>query len=393
MIVEFGNHACALPSLDERPQVTTVHLPESDENGLGGYSHQKGLTAAELKEHLADARLFNQAITQLPDHEKLLAVEAAWPRNGLGRPAWVKAYPAPGLTPKGHTADIEAVLADFYEIPTLEQHFDTTDADEAQLRKEHGYWTPNGPPGQNRSLSLPDLQAVYTNDGRVIDNKRDGGDALASVMNGTGTAATTTTLTTGQTLVTNELAGKRVYVYTTAGTVFVWGNAISNTNAAGASVITVDQWYVPLTPGGTAGATPGTPWSWVAVDGGMPSTWFAGIGTGGSGWAAGDHTLAVSSGSTEYVQAGGTLIRKICPTAVTSGVATRTVTLVPVFTANATDVGNLPKVFSVIGFFASMVVGFGGAGGPMKFIDAISPTATIAALNDQLTVTEVITGS
>lgn len=422
MLIELGNHACALSEVDERPKVTRVHIPEFDDGSLhsdavwegghphevgleaagqltesgppvGGYTHTPGaLTAQQFKEHLTDARMFNDAITQLPGHEALLAIESAWPRNGKGRPAWVKAYETPGLTPDGHAPDIEALLSDLYEVPTLEDHFGS-DVETAQVKKELSYWTPNGPPGENRGLILPDIQAVYTNDGRGMSNKNDGGDVLASVMSGTGTAATATTVTTGQTLVTNELAGKRIVVYTTAGTVFVWGNVISNTNAAGASVVTVDQWYAPLTPGGSAGATPGTPWSWVAVDGGMTSSWFSAIGTGGSGWAATDHSIAASSGSTEYVQAGGTMIRKICPTATTSGVASRTVTLVPVFTANASDSPNLPKVVSVIAFFASMVVGFAGAGGPMKFIDAVSPTATLAALNDQLTVTETITGS
>jgi hypothetical protein len=398
MLIELGNHACALPAVDERPKVTQVHVPEFDDGSghpegtpTGGYTHTPGeLTAAAFKEHLSEARLFGDGITQLPGHEALLAIEAAWPRNGHGRPAWVKATPAPGLTPDGHAEDLEALLSEFYEIPTLSAHYSDVDDAEAHVRKELDYWTANGPPGEHRGLILPELEAVYTNDGRVMNNANDGGDTLAATMNGTGTAATSTTLTTAQTLVTNALAGKRVYAYTLSGNTFVWGNVISNTNAAGASVITVDQWYVPLTPGGSAGGTPGTPWAWVAVDGGMTSSWFAAIGTGGSGWAAGDHSIATSSGSTEYTQAGGTLIRKICTTATTSGTSSRSVTLVPVFTANSSDVTNLPKVISVIAFFTSMVVSFAGA---LKFIDAISPTATIAALNDQLTATEVITGS
>lgn len=401
MLIELGNHACTLDEVDDRPKVTRIHIPEFDDGSghpdgtpTGGYTHTPGeLTAQAFKEHLTEARLFNDGITQLPGHEALLAIEAAWPKNGRGRPAWVKATPADGLTPDGHAEDLEALLSEFYEIPTLAGHYGDVDSDEADVRKELEYWTPNGPPGEHRGLILPELEAVYTNDGRVMNNANDGGDTLQSLMMGTGSAATATTLTTSNTLVTNATAGHRIYVYTASGNVFAWANCISNTNAANASVITVDQWYVPLTPGGSAAATPGTPWAWVIVDGGMTSSWFSAIGTGGSGWAAGDHSIATSSGSTEYTQAGGTLIRKICPTATTSGVASRTVTLVPVFTANATDVANLPKVISVIAFFTSMVVSFAGAGGPMKFIDAISPTATIAALNDQLTATEVITGS
>jgi hypothetical protein len=226
-----------------------------------------------------------------------------------------------------------------------------------------------------------------------MNNNNDGGDALQALMMGTGSAASSTTLTTSNTLVTNATAGHRVYVYTASGNVFAWGNCISNTNAASASVITVDQWYVPITPGGSAAANPGTPWAWVLVDGGMVSTWFAALATGANAPVHGDHTLA-TNGNVEYTQAGGTLIRKTCPTATTSGVSTRTVTLVPVFTANATDVANLPKIMTTIGFFASMVPGFGGAGGPMKLETTLTPSsATISALNDQCTVTEVLTGS
>jgi hypothetical protein len=425
MLVELGNHACALVGLDERPKVTAVEIPDYDDGSthddavydvggehrtlaslerslpdgavliepgprLGGHSHDPGeLTAAQFKDHISDARLFNQGITQLPGHEALLAVEAAWPKNGHGRPTWVKVHP--GLRSDEHAADLERVLSDFYEIPTLEGYYSDADTVDAHHRKELEHWTRNGPPGVNRGLVLPDLQAVYTNDGRAMNNENDGGDSLTAlgVVSGVGTGSTATTLTGCTGLTVNGLAGHRVYVHTTSGPAFVWGNVISNTAIA----ITVDQWYVPATPSGSAGTNPATDFAFVVVDGGMVSTWFSAIGTGGSGWAAGDHTIAVSSGSVEYTQAGGTMIRKQCPVAVTSGVAARTVTLVPVFTANASDVANLPKVISVVGFFASMVPGFGGAGGPMKFIDAISPTATLAALNDQLTVTEVITGS
>jgi hypothetical protein len=394
MRVELGNHACALPEIDERPKVTDLHIPDYDDQGLGGHSYDPGeLTAQQFKEHLTDARLFNQGITRLPGHEALLAVEGGWGKNGLGRPAWVHVDPQDRSDE--HAADLEQVLSDFYDCPNLQDYLHVDNAPDAHLLKEHGYWTKNGPPGVNRGLVLPDIQALYTNDGRAIDNLRDGGDAnlVAANSQGVGTAANATSLTTSSTLVTtNLLAGRRLIAYTLAGNVFVWGNIISNTSGA-SGVITVDQWYVPATPGGAAGANPGTPWAWMVVDGGFPSCWFAAIGTGGAGWAAGDHTIAVSSGSTEYTQAGGTMIRKQAPTAVTSGVASRTVTLTPVFTANASDVGNLPKVISVFALFCSMVVSFGGAGGPMKFIDAVSPTATIAALNDQLTVTEVITGS
>ena len=351
------------------------------------------MTAQQFKNHITDARLFNQGITRLPGHEGLLAVEAAWGKMGLGRPAWVKVHP--GERPDEHAQDLEKVLCEFYDCPTLEGHFKVDNPQDAEIHKEVNYWTPNGQPGEMRNLVLPDLRATYMVDGRIMNNLNDGGDTLLVAANsqGVGSAATATVLTTSSTLVgTTAIPGHRITVYTLSGNVFVYGNVISNTSGA-SGTITVDQWYVPATPGGSAGANPGTPWAWYVSDGGFVSTWFAAIGTGGGSVTNTDHTLAVSSGDVEYVQAGGTMIRKICPTAVDVSASARTVTLVPVFTANASDVANLPKVISIVGFFASMTVSFGGAGGPMKFEDAVSPTATLAALNDQLTITEVITGS
>jgi hypothetical protein len=306
----------------------------------------------------------------------------------------VKVTGVDGLTPDGVAADIEKFLSEMYECPTLNDKYGGCDDVDAHIHKEINYWTKFGVPGEymDGAPKLPDAQMTYMVDGRIMNNNNDGGDALQSLMNGTGSAATSTTLTTSNTLVTNATAGHRVYVFTTSGNVFVWGNCISNTNAASASVITVDQWYVPLTPGGSAGATPGTPWAWVLQDGGLTSTWFAAIGTGTPTITNTDHAFS-TGGNTEYTQAGGTLIRKICPTATDVSASARTVTLVPVFTANSSDVPNLPKVMSIAGFFASMVVGYAGAGGPMKFETAISPTATIAALGDNVTLTETISGS
>jgi hypothetical protein len=130
----------------------------------------------------------------------------------------------------------------------------------------------------------------------------------------------------------------------------------------------------------------------VLVDGGMVSTWFAALATGVNAPVNTDQTLA-TNGNVEYPTAAGGLYRKICPTAVDVSASARTVTLVPVWTATGSDTG-LPRTFTVVGFFASMVPGFGGAVGPMKFETTLTPSsAVISASGDQLTVTEVITGS
>ncbi len=238
---------------------------------------------------------------------------------------------------------------------------------------------------------LPPAVALYTDDGRSISNINDGGGQVGAI--GQATAATGTTLTTASTYTTNQWTGYRVYVTQAAG-VMVWGNVISNTNASNASVLTVDRWYAAATPGGSAGPTPATftnqGGTFIIADGGMVSTWFVGLATGANAPAHGDHTLA-TNGNAEITTAGGGLIRKIAPYAQTSGVATRAITLTPVFTANGTD--SLPATVTTIGVFASMVSTFGGAGGPMKFETALNASATFAASGDNATITETVNGS
>jgi hypothetical protein len=401
LLIELGNATPVLPGPDDRPKVTTITIPEFDDAhiervGQHPYGHDPDVTVDQFKTHVADALLFNQGVTRLPGSETLLAATAGWATRGIGRPAWVKVTDHESHTPDGKSAYVERFLSEFYEIPTLEAYYNDCSTEEAHVRKELEHWTRAGAPGElyDTVPTLPDAQAVYMIDGRIMDNNDDGGDTLLVAANsqGVGSAATATTLTTSSTLVgTTALPGHRIYVYTASGNVFVWGNIISNTSGA-SGVITVDQWYVPATPGGSAGATPGTPWAWVCADGGMSSCWFAALATGANSPVNTDHTLA-TNGNAEYPTAAGGLYRKICPTATDVSASARTVTLVPVWTATGSDTG-LPRTFTVVGFFTSMVPGYGGAGGPMKFETLLTPSsAVISASGDQLTVTEVISGS
>ena len=406
MLIELGNHAAKaeLDPLDDRPKITTVHIPEYDDGKnhpdkipTGGYTHEIGaIKVDDFKLHVADALVARQGITRLPGHEILLSIlhpsEGAWGRHGATAPAWVKCYDHhAGLTPKGRSDDVEKFLAEFYGCPTGDEFFGTSDPEEMLVKKELTHWT-RTPPGElPNGLGLPPATALYTDDGRSISNINDGGGQVGAI--GQGTAATATTFTTASTYTTNQWTGYRVYVVSAAGTM-VWGNIVSNTNAAGASVLTIDRWYAAATPGGSAASTPasftGSNATFIIADGGMVATWFVGLATGANAAAHGDHTLS-TNGNAEITTAGGGLIRKIAPYAQTSGVASRAITLTPVYTANGSD--SLPATVTMIGVFASMVSSFGGAGGPMKFETALNVSATLSASGDQLTVTETVTGS
>jgi hypothetical protein len=70
-------------------------------------------------------------------------------------------------------------------------------------------------------------------------------------------------------------------------------------------------------------------------------------------------------------------------------VASRSITLTPVYTANGSD--TFPSTFFAIGVGCSMVVPFPSI--CMKFETSLNASATINASGDQITVTETITGS
>lgn len=380
MIIELGNHASANRGVDDAPKVTTFHIPEADKKGLGGYTHVPGkISVDEFKQHRQEAVDYRGGLTRLPDHEALLAVVSGWSSQSNAAPEWVKVTPhSAGLGLKDAGDDIERFLQEYYRV-------DKPMPADVEAR----YHTRYGPPGVGPipgEVVLPDITNGLTNNGRVMANLNDGGGQTGLI--GAGTAATGSTLTTNLTLVTNAWAGYRVYCYSTTANNIVWMNVTSNTNAAGASVLTGDRWYNAATPGGAAGTTPTTPWAFVLTDGGGTSAWFMGLATGVNARADADTTLA-TSGNVEYVTAGGGYIRKIVAYTQTSGVASRALTLVGVFTGNGSD--SYPQTFTMMGLFNSMTVGFTPA---MKYETLLTPaSATVAASGDQVTVTDTITGS
>lgn len=110
--------------------------------------------------------------------------------------------------------------------------------------------------------------------------------------------------------------------------------------------------------------------------------------------AAADHmglaanTAAPVAGDTalngEITTAGGGLVRKQATYAHTLGAATSTLTAT--FTANAADA--LPVTIGKVAIFTAA-----GAGAVMPFSALLTPTATLAAVGDAVTVTETITNN
>lgn len=373
MLVELGNHA-PHRAIDEHPCLTSIFIPDPDENGLGGYTHEPGLSAEEFRRHHADAITMNGGITRLPDHEALLSIVNAWPQHGREAPRWVNVIPQ-RMTRKGQitaearkqAGDLEAILRDYYRI-SADKPGDLED-------RYHTRW---GAPGEGPRM--PEITNLFTNDGRAQQAVNYAGGQVGDT--GQATASSATGLTTTKSYTLNQFAGYRVYA-TVSGSQMVWGNILSNT-AGPNSVLTVDRWYNPAAPGGGAGSTPSATAAFLIADGGVVSAWFVGLSTTNIVPAATDHSL-----SGEYTAAGGGLVRKIAPYSLTSGTSPVTFTLTPVYTANASDV--LPSTFYAAGVFVSMVVSATTL--MMKFEANLSASQTLSASGDQLTVTLTETGS
>lgn len=368
MLVQLGNprpHQGANRDPLDGPAVTYLHIPDGDHvDGSPLYGVQPYEAGAErdLALHLAQ----NPDITHLPGHEAFLAVTSPsggmWQHHGAVKPSWV-------WSDHDHLA---ATLSAFYDCPTLDSS--------GLSAVEDSHFTRFGAPGVGAWANGP--TANITQNGRDIWANLLGGGQVGAI--GAGTAATGTSLTTASTFTTNQWAGSRVVVYSTTSNNMVWGNISSNTNAAGASVLTVDRWYVAATPGGSsAGTTPTTPWAFMIMDGAAPA-WFMGLSA--STTALGTPSTNTSLPS-EIVTAGGGLIRKICPYAHTA--SANTFTLTPVYTANGSD--SLPVTVGSMGAFNSMVVG--DTTETMLFNTIISATATLTVSGDNLTLTETVTGT
>jgi hypothetical protein len=365
MLIELGNTA-AIRAVDGAPKVTTIHIPEADETGKGGYSHKVGgITVDAFRQHRQESIDLRNGITRLPDHEVLLSVVNAWPAHSSEKPSWIEVT-ANELTPKGVAEDVWKFLDEFYGTNGAIKPIDV----------EETHWTQHGPPG--RFPSPPPIEALFTNAGRVLQAHNYGGGQVGYTA--AATASSSTSLTnSGASWSTNAWAGYRVYAQSSTSNM-VWANVISNS----ATVLTVDQWYAAATPGGSAGSTPSSTSPFLIADGGSVSAWFVGLNSTNISPAAGDTSLA-----SEVTTSSGGLIRKIAPFSLTSGTSPMTYTLTPVYTANGSD--SLPVTIYAIGVFNSMV--HSDTTDNMLFETSLNASATLSASGDQLTVTETVTGS
>lgn len=206
-----------------------------------------------------------------------------------------------------------------------------------------------------------------------------GADAQAAAMGGdiagyTGTETSTPTGTTvtdtGATWTTNAWAGHIVVDRTG-----VYGVIVSNT----ATVLTIDRWYAPASPGGAAGSTPGSAGVYVILPGQAPY-WYMALTANATAALATDTTL-----TGEITTSGGGLIRKLATYAHTAGAASYS--LAATYTVNAADVtAGLPVTINKIGIFNTLP----GATGRMQFETIPNAPATLSALNDQVTITDTI---
>lgn len=190
-----------------------------------------------------------------------------------------------------------------------------------------------------------------------------GGDIVGDT--GTSTAVGATSLTdSGKTWVSNAYAG---HLVVSGG---VYGVVLSNTG----TVLTIDRWYAPATPGGSAGSTPSTG-IYVVLPGQAPA-WFMAVTANNSASSASDTTLAG-----EITTAGGGLIRRLATFAHTAGAATYT--LSTTFTANGSD--SLPVTVAKMATFQSI------SGGRMLHETLLNATAPFTVSGDTATVTNTIT--
>lgn len=399
MIVELGNKACAYWSESEgklvshaevlggAPTVTTVtvghtlaetfdydidvaayksHLYESMFSNEGVTNHVAAGTTKAVKRQVP-VHALSEETTEVLDHSGAAALEVvvhpdgSWKKHSFdAKPTWV------------YSPDDEKfgrIVAEFYGVPYGKP-----------VEVELTHWTKFGPPGTGEPLIpaaaqlVKDIKMLLVNTGR--DNWAKTQGMFANVLaQQTATAAGATSITgTGTPFVASGYIGLTVVDNTTG----VWANIISNTT----SVLTVDRWYNPATPAGTAGSAPGATDKFTIQQTVAPAQFIA---------ASTTNTASVATDTTmagEITTASGGFLRT--QATYTHSAGTNTYTMANTWTANSNDTGSLPYVVARIGLFNSMVTTDAIA---MWFETLLNATATITISGDALTATDTITGS
>jgi len=405
MEIQFGNVAPKHQLYDEAAEslskgaavVTTVQMPDEylDSSGITShYGYDPDVDVSAFRSHvlechspyLEDGKFGVTNATEKLGHynEALMTVvhpSGIWTAHSRKDPTWV-------------WCDDEAfgkVLSDFYQIP---QGFPGNFTDTHWRVQGRRLWkpgdAPNVMPGDIPG-SIADLDATIVDTGRLAFQTLMGGGKVG--LTGAGTTSSTTTLSISS-LTASAWIGYRIYVYSTS-TGMTWGNIVSNTTSA----VTVDQWYVPGTPGGAAATAPTTPWAFVIADGGVPSAWFAGLSTTNTATVHTDTSMSgeIIVGSPTGEASGGGLLRKLQTFTSTSAISTSTYTESATWTVNANDGPPLPNGAGTgdtiyrVGYFSSAIASVSSIF--MMFESLMSAPALLVLTGDALTATDTITGS
>lgn len=361
MLVELGNPKRVSPIdsfAPDAPAVTYLNLPDSlhvdeagDETDVAHYGVSDDFDVAAIRQHFGEMRF--DGVTHLPGHEALLSVihplSGLWPQHGHVDPSWVWA----------EDQRLADQIAEWYGIPVGRPD-----------NVEDTHWTFHGrslPPGVIPASMSPQLLTL--NGGLDAQWLQMFSGAAQAGVAGTATATSATSLTGVAGMGTSKYINSWV-VCTTTG---VYGLILSHTD----TVLTIDRWYNPATPGGAAGSTPGATEKYVILPSAPPAMFMGLSATAGESAA---HTTLAG----EITSAGGGLIRKICPVAHSAGASTGTLT--PVFTANGSD--TLPVTIAQV-MVGSSIVAASAVGN--RFEKSLGTTATLSLSGDQLTVTLTVT--
>lgn len=366
MLIELGNPQPK--DVDHSyPCVTYINIPDT-------YTLEPGMDAATFQAHIDEAMHWRRpegrrGVTNLPNHTALLLLahpDGLWSKASDGTPTWAWS----------DNPEMQRFCEELYGCPGGRPE-DVEDT----------HWTWAGPPGVVPGARL-DLEANITNNGRDIWARALGGGAVVSgSQNGVSTTAPDATHYTldgkGAPGSTTAWTGQRIYAGSTS-VGLVFAKVISNTNAS-PPVLLLDRWSNPGTPGGAAATTP-LAGPWAIADGNGPATYIAITTDTGT---PGTPSTATSLAS-EITTASGGLLRQIAAYLHTASASTYT--LGATFTALAADVtAGLPLVIAKLGVFDSMVVG--DTTSTMLFEEKLNAAATLAALNDNVVITETVTGT